>query len=87
MLAGILAKARFWEHNQSVTLNDRQRLILKRLLDGFEGKFTTSKYAELTKCSQDTAWRDILPLIENGILVRNHSGGRSTSYSLAAPNR
>jgi Fic family protein len=87
MLAGVLAKARFWERNQSVTLNDRQRLILNRLLEGFEGKLTTSKYAELTKCSQDTAWRDILPLIENGILVRNPAGGRSTSYSLGAPNR
>jgi Fic family protein len=87
MLAGVLAKARFWEINQSLTLNDRQRRILNRLLDGFEGKLTTSKYADLTKCSQDTAWRDILPLIEEGILVRNPAGGRSTSYSLAAPNR
>ena len=60
-----------------------RQMILNRLLDGFTGKLTTSKYAELTKCSQDTAWRDILPLIEHGILVRNGSGGRSTSYSLA----
>jgi Fic family protein len=82
MLGGVLAKARFWERNQAVPLNPRQRLILNRLLDGFAGKLTTSKYAELTKCSQDTAWRDILPLIEHGILVRNPSGGRSTSYSL-----
>jgi Fic family protein len=83
MLGGVLAKARFWERNQAVPLNPRQRLILNRLLDGFAGKITTSKYAELTKCSQDTAWRDILPLIDHGILVRNPSGGRSTSYSLA----
>jgi Fic family protein len=83
MLGGVLAKARFWERNQAVPLNPRQRLILNRLLDGFAGKLTTSKYAELTKCSQDTAWRDILPLIDHGILVRNPSGGRSTSYSLA----
>jgi Fic family protein len=82
MLGGVLNKARFWERNQAVPLNPRQRLILNRLLDGFAGKLTTSKYADLTKCSQDTAWRDILPLIEHGILVRNPSGGRSTSYSL-----
>jgi len=83
MLAGVLGKARFWERNQAVTLNDRQRLMLNRLLDGFTGKLTTSKYAELTKCSQDTAWRDILALLEHGILVRNPAGGRSTSYALA----
>jgi Fic family protein len=83
MLAGVLNKARFWELNQEIPLNPRQRLIVNRLLDGFTGKLTTSKYAELTKCSQDTAWRDILALVENGILVRNESGGRSTNYSLA----
>jgi Fic family protein len=83
MLAGVLNKARFWEIHQQVSLNPRQRLILNRLLDGFTGKLTTSKYAELTRCSQDTAWRDILALVDSGILVRNESGGRSTSYSLA----
>ena len=57
--------------------------MLNRLLDGFEGKLTTSKYAKLAKCSQDTALRDILPLVERGILVRNPEGGRSTSYALA----
>jgi Fic family protein len=82
-LAAILAKARFWERAQGVPLNDRQRLVLNRLLDGFEGKLTTSKYAKLAKCSQDTALRDILPLVERGILVRNPEGGRSTSYALA----
>jgi Fic family protein len=85
MLAAVLAKARFWERNQTVSLNERQRLVLNRLLDGFEGALTTSKYAKLTKCSQDTAWRDILPLIEHRILIRNAPGGRSTSYSLANP--
>jgi Fic family protein len=59
-----------------------QRLVLNRLLDGFEGKLTTSKYAKLAKCSQDTALRDILPLVESGLLVRNPEGGRSTSYSI-----
>jgi len=82
ILSGVLAKARFWDCIQGVPLNDRQRLVLNRLLDGFEGKFTTSKYAKLAKCSQDTALRDILPLVEQGILVRNPEGGRSTSYAL-----
>ena len=84
-LASILAKARFWEEAAGVQINDRQRLILNRLLDGFEGKLTTSKYAQLAKCSHDTALRDILALVEHGILVRNPAGGRSTSYALAAP--
>jgi Fic family protein len=82
-LGSVLAKARFWERTRNVPLNDRQRLVLNRLLDGFEGKLTTSKYAKIAKCSQDTALRDILPLVERGILVRNPEGGRSTSYSLA----
>jgi Fic family protein len=87
ILGGVLAKARFWERIQGVgpgfAINDRQRLVLNRLVDGFEGKLTTSKYAKLAKCSQDTALRDILPLVERGILVRNPEGGRSTSYALA----
>ena len=81
-LSAILAKARFWQRVQCVPLNDRQRLVLNRLLDGFEGKLTTSKYAKLAKCSHDTALRDILPLVERGILIRNPEGGRSTSYGL-----
>lgn len=68
---------------QGAALNDRQRLVLNRLPDGFEGKLTTSKYAKLAKSSQDTALRDILPLVERGVLVRNPEGGRSTSYALA----
>jgi Fic family protein len=82
-LAAVLAKARFWEAVAGVAVNDRQRLVLNRLLNGFEGKLTTSKYAKLAKCSPDTALRDILSLVERGILVRNLEGGRSTSYSLA----
>ena len=83
ILGGVLAKARFWERTQSISLNDRQRLVLNRLLDGFEGLLTTTKYAKLTRCSQDTALRDILALVEHGMLVRNPAGGRSTSYALA----
>ena len=82
-LSAVLTKARFWNSLQDVPLNDRQRLVLNRLLDGFEGKFTSSKYAALAKCSQDTAHRDILALVSHGVLVQNPEGGRSTSYSLA----
>lgn len=82
-LAAVLAKARFWDSARGVELNSRQRLILNRLLDGFEGNLTTSKYAKLAKCSHDTALRDILPLVEHGLLLRNPSGGRSTSYAPA----
>jgi Fic family protein len=82
-LAVVLTKARFWESMAGVAINERQRLVLNRLLDGFAGELTTSKYAKLTKCSQDTALRDILPLVERGILTRNPKGGRSTSYALA----
>lgn len=82
-LAAVLSKARFWERLRAVPLNERQRLMLNRLLDGFEGKLTTSKWAKIAKCSSDTALRDILDLVERGILVRNPEGGRSTSYALA----
>jgi len=84
-LGSILAKARFWEEAAGLQINDRQRLVLNRLLDGFEGKLTTSKYAQLAKCSHDTALRDILALVERGLLVRSPAGGRSTNYALAAP--
>jgi Fic family protein len=87
ILGAVLIKARFWESVRGVSLNERQTLVLNRLLDGFEGKLTTSKYAKLTKSSQDTALRDILPLVEKGILVRGPEGGRSTSYSLAPAYR
>jgi Fic family protein len=82
LLGVVLAKARFWESMEGFMVNERQRLVLNRLLDGFEGKLTTSKYAKLAKCSQDTALRDILPLVERGALVRGEEGGRSTGYSL-----
>ena len=86
ILEAVLFKARFWDSVANITLNDRQRLVLNRLLDGFEGSLTTSKWAKLTKTSQDTATRDIAQLIEHGILVRNPGGGRSTSYSLRPIN-
>ena len=81
-LAVVLRKARFWEKHTGTALNERQRLILNKLLDGMEGRLTSSKWAKLTKCSQDTAYRDILGLIKTGILIKDSAGGRSTSYSL-----
>ncbi|WP_442917812.1 Fic family protein [Magnetovibrio sp. PR-2] len=81
-LGAVLDKARFWERFATEPLNERQIKILNRLLDGFEGKLTTSKWAKLAKCSQDTAYRDILDLIDRGALQKDPGGGRSTSYSL-----
>ena len=82
-LSGVLAKARFWEGAARVALNDRQRLVIGRLLEGgFKGKLTTSKWAKLAKCSQDTALRDIQGLVAHGIMARSRAGGRSTSYEL-----
>ena len=82
-LGFVLNKARFWERFAKEPLNERQVKVVNRLLDGFEGKLTTSKWAKLTKCSQDTAYRDILDLVERGALRKDPGGGRSTSYSLA----
>jgi Fic family protein len=77
ILSGVLRKARFWEAHGTAPLNERQRMMVNRLLDGFEGKLTSSKWAKLAKCSQDTALRDINDLIERGILRRDEAGGRS----------
>ena len=73
----------FWKKHGGAAFNDRQRDILNRLLDGFEGKLTSSKYAIIEKTSPDTALRDINDLVERGILAKDEGGGRSTSYSLA----
>jgi Fic family protein len=81
-LQRVFSKAHFWEKFAATPLNERQRSVVNRLLDGFEGKLTTSKYGKLTGCSQDTALRDMLGLVERGILVRGEAGGRSTSYEL-----
>jgi len=82
-LAAVLSTARFWQAFRAVPINERQRLMLNRLLGGFEGTLTTSKWAKIAKCSSDTALRDVLDLVEHGMLVRNPGGGRSTSYALA----
>ena len=82
-LGSVLRKARFWEIHAHKPFNDRQRLMLNKLLDGFEGKLTSSKWAKIANCSQDTALRDILDLIQQGSLTKDPGGGRSTSYSIA----
>ena len=78
----VLRKAKFWESPQLLSINERQRLMLNKLLEGFEGKLTSSKWAKIAKCSQDTATRDIQNLVERGIMLKEKGGGRSTSYLL-----
>jgi Fic family protein len=82
-LAAVLRKARVWQRIGTGPINKRQRYLINRLLDGFEGKLTSSKAGQLTNCSSDTALRDIQGLLDLGILVQNEAGGRSTSYRLA----
>jgi Fic family protein len=81
-LDAVLAKARFWQHWASTPLNERQAMLLNRLLDGFEGKLTSSKWAAIAKCSPDTALRDVNELLARGVLKKSDAGGRSTSYEL-----
>ena len=83
ILASVLKKARFWETHAGESFNERQRVMIDRLLNGFEGNLTSSKWAQLAKCSQDTVLRDIDDLVSRGILAKDAAGGRSTSYSLA----
>lgn len=82
-LSSVLLKARFWQRWAGVSLNERQIKLLNRLLDGFEGKMTTGKWAAIAKCSQDTALRDIADLLELKVLIRSQASGRSTSYEIA----
>ncbi len=85
-LSAVFRKAAFWDKHaigEGGTINARQQKMLNKLFDGFEGKLTTTKWAMIAKCSQDTAQRDIQALIDQGILVKDAAGGRSTSYSLA----
>lgn len=86
ILQTVLFKARFWETHVGVAFNDRQRAIINRLLDRFEGKLTSSKWAKLSKCSQDTALRDINDLLMRKVLIKEVAGGRSTSYQLNVEN-
>jgi Fic family protein len=84
-LAGVLNKARVWRRLQARSVNERQRIVINRLLEGFDGYLSTAKYAKLAKCSSDTALRDIRELLEWGALIQNPGRGRSTSYRMAPP--
>ncbi len=81
-LALVIRKHKFWNTYGSVIKNERQRKVLNKLLEGFKGNLTTSKWAKINKCSQDTALRDIQDLMGKGILVKSNFGGRSTKYYL-----
>ncbi|MFA6223671.1 MAG: Fic family protein [Desulfomonilaceae bacterium] len=81
-LGAVLKKAHFWETHSGESFNVRQRIVLNQLIDGFQGKLTSSKWAKLGKCSQDTALRDIDDLIRRDVLTRDTPGGRSAGYSL-----
>ena len=82
-LDAVLVKSRFWQRWATTPLNERQVKLLNRLLDGFDGKLTSSKWAAIAKCSPDTALRDITDLLERGVLRKSEAGGRSTSYELS----
>lgn len=82
-LARVEQKARFWENSAIFDINNRQKLMLNKLLDGFDGKLNSSKWAKIAKCSQDTAGRDINDLLNRGVLKKEAAGGRSTSYILS----
>jgi Fic family protein len=86
-LSAVMDKARFWRRFATESFNERQIQVLNKMLDAFEGKLTSSKWAKLAKCSQDTAYRDILDLVERGALQKDAGGGRSTSYSLTGFGR
>ena len=81
-LGSIMIKANFWKIHTEESFNTRQRIIINSLLDGFNGKLTSSKWAKITKTSQDSALRDISDLLNRDILIKTEAGGRSTSYEL-----
>ncbi|MBO9659965.1 MAG: Fic family protein [Chitinophagaceae bacterium] len=83
----ILHKAKFWQDHEHTAVNERQRLIINKLFDGFEGKLQTSKWAKLAKTSRDTALRDIKDLVEKGILQQTDEGGRNANYKLVGFNK
>ena len=85
-LADIMLKAKFWDKFNNEIFNDRQKIMLNKLMDGFEGNFNSSKWAKITKSSSDTALRDITDLLKRNMLIKEDSGGRSTSYILNVEN-
>lgn len=82
ILNRVLFKADFWNRHAKTVMNERQKKLLNKILDGFEGKLTSSKWAKIGKCSKDTAIRDINDLINKDILKKQEAGGRSTNYVL-----
>ncbi|MFI5443727.1 Fic family protein [Polaromonas sp. UC242_47] len=82
LLAGVLDKAQFWQRWAGTPMNERQTLVLNRVLDGMEGKLTNAKWAAIAKCSPDTALRDINGLLALGVLGKLEGGGRNTAYAL-----
>ena len=85
-LADVMLKAKFWDKYSTTSFNNRQQIMMNKLMDGFEGKLNSSKWAKITKSSLDTALRDITDLLNRNILVKENSGGRSTSYLLNVQN-
>lgn len=83
LLSSVLDKSKFWDRHRDVDLNERQRKLINMLFGDFFGKLTSTKWAKIAKCSNDTALKDIKDLVAKGILVKNEEGGRSTNYSLA----
>ena len=82
ILTRVLLKADFWNRHSKTIINERQKKVLNKLLDGFEGKLTSMKWAKMTKCSKDTAIRDINDLIKKEVMQKESAGGRSTNYEL-----
>lgn len=82
ILDAVLTKANFWKRHEGEPFSNRQRNLINRLLDGFDGKLTSSKWANIAKCSPDTALRDITDLMDRKILAKDDAGGRSTGYHL-----
>lgn len=82
ILTKVLFKAEFWQKHIDTAINDRQRKLLNKIMDGFEGKLTSSKWAKIAKCSKDSTVLDMNDLIEKGILQKEAAGGRSTNYEL-----
>ena len=82
LLVRVLFKADFWTKHSKILINERQKKLLNKLLDGFDGKLTSSKWAKIATCSKDTAIRDINDLIDKNMLQKEAAGGRSTNYEL-----
>ncbi len=84
-VTSIVEKVKFWDGIADIPINERQRKVLRRLVNGFEGYMTSTKWSRMTRTSQDTALRDITDLISKGVLIRGPAGGRSTNYQLSKP--